>query len=145
MSELRATAAQFRQGEVDIDGHVDARGIEYRGKAHRQPDGTWTALALIGPALCLVELQLTLKEEVAVSIRVDETRVPPAVQQENLTPELFDPEHDDGCSRCNSSVCWCGGEVPDDADHRICYDCAWAELEQLRETVRKIAGALHGR
>lgn len=145
MKELRATAEQFRQGKVDIDGHVDARGIEYKGNAVRQPDGTWRAVAIFDAALLLVEVKLTLKEEVTVSARVDEMRVLPTVQQEDRTPELFDPEYDDCCTRCNSSITWVGDVVPPEQDNRICHDCAWAELEQLRETIRKIAGALQGR
>jgi hypothetical protein len=47
--------------EVDVDGRVDPvrPGIEYRGKARRQPDGTWRCLAAVGYALCIVEVRLT--------------------------------------------------------------------------------------
>ena len=52
--------------EVDVDGRVCATsGIEYIGKAHRQPDGTWRCLANVGGALCLVEVKIT--EQIAPS------------------------------------------------------------------------------
>lgn len=41
--------------EVDVDGRVDAKGVRFVGKAKRQPDGTWCALADVDGALCLVE------------------------------------------------------------------------------------------
>ena len=51
--------------EIDVDGHVDLRGIEYIGKATRQPDGTWRCLAKIphgaDTALCVVECKITLQ------------------------------------------------------------------------------------
>jgi len=46
-------------GEVDLDGYVDLRGVEYIGKAARQPDGTWRCLAKVGDALCIVEAKIT--------------------------------------------------------------------------------------
>lgn len=45
--------------EVDVDGMVDAKGVRFVGKARRQPDGTWRALADVGGALCLVECTVT--------------------------------------------------------------------------------------
>lgn len=45
--------------EVDVDGRVDAKGSRFIGKARRQPDGTWRALAEVGGALCLVECTVT--------------------------------------------------------------------------------------
>lgn len=45
--------------EIDVDGKVDAKGVRFVGKARRQPDGTWRALANIGGALCLVECTVT--------------------------------------------------------------------------------------
>lgn len=45
--------------EVDVDGRVDPKGVRYVGKAKRQPDGTWRALADVGGALCLVECTVT--------------------------------------------------------------------------------------
>lgn len=45
--------------EVDVDGRVDSKGVVYVGKAKRQPDGTWRALADVGGALCLVECTVT--------------------------------------------------------------------------------------
>lgn len=46
-------------GEIDLDGHVDRRGVEYIGKATRQPDGSWRCLALVDSALCIVEAKIT--------------------------------------------------------------------------------------
>jgi hypothetical protein len=48
--------------EVDVDGHVDAKGVRYIGQAKRQPDGTWRALADIGGGLFLVECTVVLGE-----------------------------------------------------------------------------------
>jgi hypothetical protein len=48
--------------EIDIDGYVDEKGIEYIGKATKQPDGKWACLANVAGALCLVELTITPKE-----------------------------------------------------------------------------------
>ena len=42
--------------ELDLDGHVDAQGIEYVGKARKQNNGLWTCAAKVGRALCLVEV-----------------------------------------------------------------------------------------
>lgn len=46
--------------EIDLDNHVDDKGIRYIGKAWRQPDGSWRCLAEVGGALCLVEVKITL-------------------------------------------------------------------------------------
>ena len=46
--------------EVDLDGHVDRKGIRYIGKAKRQDDGKYICLAIVGGALCRVEVTLTL-------------------------------------------------------------------------------------
>lgn len=48
--------------EVDVDGRVDRKGVRYVGKARRQPDGTWRALADVGGALCLVECTVVFLE-----------------------------------------------------------------------------------
>ncbi len=45
--------------EFDVDGHVDARGIEYIGKASLQFNGKWRCLANVGGALCVVEVKIT--------------------------------------------------------------------------------------
>lgn len=45
--------------EIDLDGYVDERGIEYLGRAARQPDGTWRCAAVVESCLCVVELKLT--------------------------------------------------------------------------------------
>lgn len=45
----------------DVDGFIDARGIQYIGIARRQLDGSWRALAIVpGGALCVVECSITL-------------------------------------------------------------------------------------
>lgn len=44
--------------ERDVDGLTDRNGVRYVGKARRQPDGTWQALANVGGALCLVEVSI---------------------------------------------------------------------------------------
>jgi len=46
--------------EIDLDGHVDAKGIRYIGKATRQMNGKYLCLANVGGALCRVEITLTL-------------------------------------------------------------------------------------
>lgn len=46
--------------EIDVDGRVDAKGVRFIGKAKRQPDGTWRALADVGGALCLVEVNVSI-------------------------------------------------------------------------------------
>jgi len=46
--------------EIDLDGHVDAKGIRYIGKAKRQENGKYLCLADIHGALCRVEVTLTL-------------------------------------------------------------------------------------
>lgn len=47
-----------RATEIDLDGHVDAKGVRYIGKAARQPDGTWRCLADVAGCLCIVELRV---------------------------------------------------------------------------------------
>ena len=41
--------------EIDLDGHVDGRGIQYVGKAAKQADGTWKCIAIVDSALCVVK------------------------------------------------------------------------------------------
>jgi hypothetical protein len=48
--------------EVDVDGVVDARGVQFIGRAARQPDGTWRCLANVAGALCIVEVKVTFFE-----------------------------------------------------------------------------------
>jgi hypothetical protein len=46
--------------EVDVDGRVDhENNVRYLGKAWRQPDGKYHCLAIVGDALCRVEVTLT--------------------------------------------------------------------------------------
>lgn len=47
--------------EVDLDGHVDLKGVEYIGKARRQPDGTWQCLANVDGCLCIVQVKIWLE------------------------------------------------------------------------------------
>lgn len=47
---------------VDVDGHIDRRGIRYIGTAHRQPDGKYIALADVEGCLCRVEVTLSFSE-----------------------------------------------------------------------------------
>jgi hypothetical protein len=49
--------------EIDLDNHVDDKGIRYIGKARRQPDGTWRCVADVGGALCFVEVKITPKDQ----------------------------------------------------------------------------------
>ena len=44
--------------EIDLDGHVDTKGVQYVGKATKQADGTWRCLAVVGVALCVVEVRI---------------------------------------------------------------------------------------
>lgn len=46
---------------VDVEGRYDPKrpDIRYIGRATRQRDGTWTCLAAVGLALCLVEVTVT--------------------------------------------------------------------------------------
>jgi hypothetical protein len=53
MSELANT--------IDLDGHVDAKGIRYIGHATRQHDGKYVCLAIVGGALCRVEVTITVE------------------------------------------------------------------------------------
>jgi hypothetical protein len=48
--------------EIDLDEHIDDKGIRYIGKARRQPDGTWRCLAEVSGALCLVEVKIAPKD-----------------------------------------------------------------------------------
>lgn len=53
--EARCVDAHMLPDVVDIDGRIDAKGVQYVGQARRQTDGTWRTLANVGGALCLVE------------------------------------------------------------------------------------------
>jgi hypothetical protein len=48
--------------EVDVDGYVDKENnaITYIGKARKQANGTWRALANVDGSLCIVECRVTL-------------------------------------------------------------------------------------
>lgn len=43
---------------VDLDGHVDAKGVRYIGEAFEQWDGSWRCLADVGGALCIAEVSI---------------------------------------------------------------------------------------
>jgi hypothetical protein len=49
--------------KVNLDGHVDEKGVEFIGWARRQEDGTYRCLANIHNNLCLVEVKLIPLEE----------------------------------------------------------------------------------
>jgi len=52
--------------EIDLDGVVDeTTGVRYLGKATRRFDGCWVCLAVVGGALCVVEVT------VRPAVRVD--------------------------------------------------------------------------
>lgn len=55
--------SQTRACEVDVDGIVDDKGIQYIGKATKQDNGRWLCLAAIGEALCRVEVSITFQEK----------------------------------------------------------------------------------
>lgn len=44
---------------LDVDGYVDAQGIQYIGKATKQTDGSWRCLANVAGSFCIVEIKLT--------------------------------------------------------------------------------------
>ena len=56
MKELRMCEGDT---EVDVDGYVDRKGVEYLGRAQRMPDGTWQALAIVDDCLCRVQVSIT--------------------------------------------------------------------------------------
>lgn len=59
-SETNLRKATALVEEVDVDGMVDeAKGVIYIGKATKQSNGKWRALANVGGAFCLVECTLT--------------------------------------------------------------------------------------
>lgn len=45
--------------EIDLDGHVDRKGVRYIGKAARQPDGLYICLADVAGCLCRVEVRIS--------------------------------------------------------------------------------------
>jgi hypothetical protein len=46
---------------MNVDGHIDRRGIRYLGTAHRQPNGKYICLADIDGNLCRVEATITFE------------------------------------------------------------------------------------
>jgi hypothetical protein len=47
--------------DIDIDGYVDARGVQFLGKARHVSDNTYTCLAIVDSALCVVEVRIHKK------------------------------------------------------------------------------------
>lgn len=84
-----ARPAAVASEEVDLDGHVDARGIRYIGKARRQPGGKYHCLANVHGCLCLVE--------VAIVASPSETRSE-ASQEGDL------PDPDEACPACGHKL-----------------------------------------
>lgn len=82
--------------ELDIDGHVDDQGNQYLGKATRQPGGEWHCLAVVGGALCRVEVRLT-------GVRAS---------NEHISGESRKTEDPSG------AVPTSGGDPPSDGSHR---------------------------
>ncbi len=50
-----------RVTEIDLDGHVDARGVRYLGRAKKMDDGTWRCVADVDGSMCLVEVKITIE------------------------------------------------------------------------------------
>jgi hypothetical protein len=44
--------------EIDINGHVDAKGVRYLGKATKMANGMYQCLADVDGALCVVECRI---------------------------------------------------------------------------------------
>lgn len=47
--------------EVDLDGHVDSKGVRYIGKAVRLRGNRYVVLADVGGCLCRVEVALSVE------------------------------------------------------------------------------------
>lgn len=47
---------------VTLDGFVDTHGVQYVGKAVRQPNGRYHSLAIVHGALCKVECRITVDQ-----------------------------------------------------------------------------------
>jgi hypothetical protein len=46
--------------ELNLDGHIDERGIQYIGRATRRSNGQWVCLADVKGCLCLVEVSVKI-------------------------------------------------------------------------------------
>lgn len=44
--------------EIDLDGHIDERGIKYIGVATLQPNGEYHAMAIVNRCLCRVACRI---------------------------------------------------------------------------------------
>ena len=64
MTTITDNEAGYDDGNsINVDGMTDeGRGIQYWGKATKQPDGTWQCLANVQGALCRVEVEIVPKE-----------------------------------------------------------------------------------
>ena len=49
--------------EIDVQGMVNKKGVKFIGKAKRHENGTWTCLADVGGALCVVEVRITVERK----------------------------------------------------------------------------------
>lgn len=58
--------------EVDVEGVVDSKGVQFIGKAKRQSDGTWRCLANVGGAMCIVEVTVAPRTETATTTNAKE-------------------------------------------------------------------------
>lgn len=48
--------------QINVDGLVDRRGVQFIGLATQMFDGTWRCLANVGGAFCLVEVSIQTKQ-----------------------------------------------------------------------------------
>lgn len=60
--EDAARSSRVAPEEVAVDGIVDAKGVRFLGKAKRQEDGTYRALADVQGCLCVVEARISFEE-----------------------------------------------------------------------------------
>ncbi len=65
LDAAESAADDAMPAEIDLDGHVDALGHRYLGKATRQPDGTYHVIAIIGEALARVAVRVRAQKDPA--------------------------------------------------------------------------------
>ena len=46
------------QSQIDLDGHIDSKGIQYIGNATCQDNGKYHCLANVNGCLCIVEVSI---------------------------------------------------------------------------------------
>ena len=67
-NELQAISTLAPEVErFDLDGHVDASGVEDIGEAGKMPDGTWRCLANVGGRFCIVEVRIRVRPDMALA------------------------------------------------------------------------------